>query len=82
MTTFETIKKELQTQTETLVNSYDIDINNISHKVHDLLITSKTLYSLNLLTSKEYNYIKQVVNDRNYGIVSLIHDKRTLIRKL
>lgn len=77
MTLYESLTNELQALTETLVNSYDPDVNNISHKVHDIAITSYTLYSLDLLTSKEYIRIKQTINDKKFGLVSLIHEKRT-----
>ena len=77
MTTYETIKNELQALTETLVNSYEADVNSISHKVHDIGITAYTLYSLNALTSKEYARIKTNIYDKNFGLIALIHEKRT-----
>ena len=77
MTLYESLANELQALTETLVNSYNPDVNNISHKVHDIAITSYTLYSLDLLTSKEYVRIKRTIKDKKFGLVSLIHEKRT-----
>ena len=77
MTLYESLTNELQALTETLVNSYEPDVNSINHKVHDISITSYTLYSLDLLTSKEYLRIKQTINDKKFGLVSLIHEKRT-----
>lgn len=77
MTLYESLTNELQALTETLVNSYEPDVNSISHKVHDIAITSYTLYSLDLLTLKEYVRIKQTINDKKFGLVSLIHEKRT-----
>lgn len=77
MTLYETLTNELQALTEKLVNSYEPDLNSISHKVHDITITSYTLYSLDLLTSKEYSRINRTINNKTFGLVSLIHEKRT-----